>query len=313
LRHSGFDTFIGAFSRWNVSGTDVYGESPATDALPDVKQLQFEQKRKSEGIDVMVKPPLQAPSALKKVGVKNFPGGITYYAENTETGAGMKPLYDYRPDLSWLQEDMRETQRRINEAFYVDLFRMLALSDRRQITATEVAQRHEEKLIMLGPMLERFQHEQLDPSVDITFYHMQKAGLVPPPPVEIGRGELKVEYISLLAQAQKAVGVGAIERLVGFVGNIAGAKPDALDKIDSDQAIDEYAEMLGTPPKIVRSDDVVQAERDARAEAAAQQQMAQQASGLAQGAKVLSEADTGRQNLLTDVLSGVAGANGPGA
>lgn len=109
----------------------------------------------------------------------------------------------------------------------------------------------------------------------------------------------------MMAQAQKAVGTGAIERLAGFVGNMAAVKPEVLDKFDADQTVDEYAEMLGVPPKIVVSDDIVQATREARAEQQQQMQQMEQAAQGAQAAKVLADADTGGQNALTDVIGGL--------
>jgi hypothetical protein len=130
---------------------------------------------------------------------------------------------------------------------------------------------------------------------------------------------LKVEYISVMAQAQRAIGTGAIERLAGFVGNLAAVKPEVLDKFDADQSIDEYAEMLGVPPKIVVSDDQVAEIRQQRAEMEQQHMQMQQAQAGAdvastgaqavnqgaQAAKVLSEADTEGNNVLANILGGM--------
>jgi hypothetical protein len=189
---------------------------------------------------------------------------------------------------------------------------MLTMSSRRQITAREIDERHEEKLLMLGPVLERLHSELLDPLIDRTFNIMLRNGLVPPPPEELGGVDLKVEYISVMAQAQRAIGTGAIERLAGFVGNLAAVKPEVLDKFDADQSVDEYAEMLGVPPKIVVSDENVQKIRAERAEMEQQHMMMEQAQAGAnvantgaQAAKVLSEADTEGNNVLNNILGGL--------
>ena len=189
---------------------------------------------------------------------------------------------------------------------------MLTLSSRRQITAREIDERHEEKLLMLGPVLERLHSELLDPLIDRTFNIMMRNNLMPEPPKELDGIDLKVEYISVMAQAQRAIGTGAIERLAGFVGNLAAAKPEVLDKLDADQSIDEYAEMLGVPPKIVVSDDQVAKIRAQRAEMQKQQMMMDQAQSSvqmagtgAQAAKVLSEADTDGNNVLSNILGGM--------
>ena len=130
---------------------------------------------------------------------------------------------EVRIDLSHLTEDIAEVQGRIKQAFYADLFLMMAESDRREITAREVDERHEEKMLMLGPVLERLHDELLDPLVTRVFNIMARAGLfadIPLPPA-LRVEHLQVEFISMLAQAQKAVATGAIERFWQFGGQIA--------------------------------------------------------------------------------------------
>jgi hypothetical protein len=115
---------------------------------------------------------------------------------------------------------------------------------------------------------------------------------------------LKIEYISVLAQAQRMVGITAIEQSVGFIGNIAALFPEAKDKLNVDEAIDQYTDMLGTPPKIIRSDDMAGKIRAERAQQQAAMIQAQNAAAAVQGAKVLSETDTGGNNALTALLGG---------
>jgi hypothetical protein len=312
LGDSGYEEFPVMAPRWHVTGVDIYGRSPAMDVLGDVKMLQIEQKRKAQGIDKMINPPMQAPSSLRGQAASVLPGGVTYVDSMQGTQGGFRPTYEVNPRLAELQQDIAETQNRIQHGFYSDLFQMLTLSNRRQITAREIDERHEEKLLMLGPVLERLHSELLDPLIDRTFNIMIRNNLVPPAPEELNGVDLRVEYISVMAQAQRAIGTGAIERLAGFVGNLAAAKPEVLDKFDADQSVDEYAEMLGVPPKIVVSDDDVLSLREQRAQAQQQQmQAAQMQQGAdvintgAQAAKVLSEADTEGNNVLSNILGGM--------
>jgi hypothetical protein len=305
LSDKGFEEFPVLAPRWHVTGVDIYGRSPGMDVLGDVKALQIEQKRKAQGIDKMVNPPLQAPSSLRGQSATVLPGGVTYVDTMQGTQGGFRPTYEVNPRLAELQQDIGETQYRIRQGFYSDLFQMMTQSDRRQITAREIDERHEEKLLMLGPVLERLHTELLNPLIDRTFNIMARNDLLPPAPEELGGVTLKVEYISVMAQAQKAIGTGAIERLAGFVGNMAAAKPDVLDKFDADQSVDEYAEMLGVPPKIVVPDDIVQQIREERAAQVQQQQMMEQVNQGAQAAKVMSDADTGGDNILSDIIGGI--------
>lgn len=306
LDESGFDEFPVMAPRWNLTGEDVYGHSPGMDALGDIQQLQAMQRRMIQSIDKMVNPPMVAPTSMQNKKASLLPGDITY-VDTTQGSTGFKPAHELRMPLQELQLLVGETQMRIKRCFYEDLFLMLANSDRRQITAREIEERHEEKLLMLGPVLERQNEDLLDPLIDRTFAIMLRRGEVPPPPPEISGQELKVEYISIMAQAQKLVATSGLERFVGFVGNLAAANPAIADKLDFDQVVDEYSDMLGVPPKIVRPDEEVAKIREGRAQAIAAQQRAEQLQQIAQGAKLLSETDMNGDSALTRMAAAGGG------
>lgn len=311
LRESGFHEFPIFSPRWEVTGEDDYGTAgPGMDSLGDAKALQLQQKRKAMAIDKLIDPPLQAPSALRNNLVSGLPGKITY-VDDRSGNQSVKKLYDVNYDLNAVLQDIGECQDRINRAFYVDLFLMLAMSDRREMTATEVAERHEEKLLMLGPVLERLNDELLDPLIDRTFSIMVRRSMpywdgrlegtpmIPAPPPELDGMDLRVEYISMLAQAHRMVALGSIERLTGFAMNIAQIVPGAMDKIDWDQSIDEYSQALSTPPSMVRSDDEVARIRQQRQQQEQQQAMIENAPAVATAAKSLSETKLEDDNALS--------------
>ena len=301
LMESGYRKFPAYVPRWDVLSGDVYGRCPGMDTLGDIKQLQHQQKRKAQAIDKMVNPPMVAPTSLKGKPSTVLPGQTTY-VDPMQGGQGFVPAYQVQPRISELQMDIAEVQNRIQRGFYADLFAMMINSDRRQMTATEVVERHEEKLVLLGPVLQRINVELLDPLLDDVFEYALEAGLLPEPPEALAGEELEVEYISLLAQAQQAVAASSLERVMGFAGNLVAVFPDIVDGIDSDEALRQYSEILGTSPDVIISDEELQAKRQARAEEQQQMQAMEQASQLAQGAKVLSETDTQNPNALTELL-----------
>ena len=129
-----------------------------------------------------------------------------------------------------------------------------------------------------------------------------RARKLPPAPRELQGGDLKVDYISLLAQAQRAVGTGAISQLTRFVGALAPARPELFDKLDLDQAVDEMGGMLGVPPKLIVADDRVKAVREQRARRQQMAATAQAAVTATEGAKTLAETPTDGRNALTDLL-----------
>ena len=292
--------------RWDVLSGDVYGRSPGMDTLGDIKQLQHQQKRKAQAIDKMVNPPMVASVNLRGKPSTTLPGGNTY-VDPTQGGQGFTPAYQVQPRINEMMMDIQEVQERIQRGFYADLFAMMINSDRRQMTATEVAERHEEKLVLLGPVLQRLNVELLDPLLDDVFDFAMDAGLLPPVPEVLEGQELEVDYISLLAQAQQAVSATSIERTLGFAGNMAGVFPNIVDVIDSDFALREYSEVMGNNPKLLKpKKEVDQARADQAQEAQVAQGM-EAAGGMAQSAKVLSETDTQTPNALTDLLSAGGG------
>ena len=280
LSRSGFDEFPAYCPRWDVTGEDIYGtDCPGMTALGDIKGLQLEERRKAQAIDKMVNPPLRGPSSLRNVPVSTLPGSLTVY-DSAGNGEGLQSIYNVNPQVGELMLDIQAVERRIDTAFYADLFmaisNMAGIQPKNQL---ELSHRDAERLLQLGPVLERMQGEFLSPLIDRQFNQIMRAGILPDPPKELQNKTLKVKYISTLAIAQRSVATGGIERLAGFVGGLmASGFPEVGDKFDADQAVDEYARAIGTPPKVTRPDDVVDEIRASRAEA----QQAQQAMEMAE-------------------------------
>jgi len=305
LKTSGYDRFPCQVPRWETTDDEPWGVGVGMDAIGDTKAIQLKEREKAKGLQKMISPPTSAPNEMRmgQFPVSGLPGGVTYRPPNTNADA-IKPLYEVNLPLQYLQQDIQMDEGRINKAFYADLFLMLAQSDRRQMTATEVAERHEEKLIQLGPVVERLGNEYLDPCIERAFEIMFQHDQIAPPPEEIQEMPLKVEYISILAQAQKQVGIGAIEKFMSFTGYAAQFFPDAVDKIDIDQSIDEVGNMLGVPSRIIVGDAAVAKKRKARQDQQQQQQQMQMGMASVSAAKDLAETPIGDVSAL-EALSGL--------
>jgi lipopolysaccharide biosynthesis protein len=210
--------------------------------------------------------------------------------------------------------DIQDVRERIRSSFYADLFLMLSNAADTRMTATEVAERHEEKLLMLGPVLERLHNELLDPLIDITFNHMITSNTLPPPPPELQGMDLSVEFISMLAQAQRAIGTNGLDRFVGNLGAVAQFKPDVLDKFNADKWADIYSDMLGVDPSVIVAGEQVAMIREARNKMQAQQAQIEASQQASVTAKNLAQAPTGNQpNALTDMMNMFSGYNSPSA
>lgn len=303
LNESGFNRFPVLAPRWVVTGNDVYGTSPGMECLGDVKQLQHQQLRKGQAIDYQVNPPLQVPTKYKEAAKARLPGGV-FYVDSMGQNQGVRSAFDVNLNLQHLMLDIQDVRERIRSAYYADLFLMLANDNRSGITATEVAERHEEKLLMLGPVLERLHNELLSPLIDMAFDYAARAGILPEAPPELEGMDLNVEFISVLAQAQRAVATQGMDRLLSTVGQMASLKPDVLDKIDFDQVVDNYGEAYGVDPKAILPDSEVAALRQQRAAAMQAQAAAATAPQVVESARTASEIDTGN---LQDVLTSLQG------
>lgn len=302
LRKAGFEEFPVYAPRWSVTGEDIYGtDSPGMIALGDARGLQLEEKRKAQAIDKMVNPPLRGPASLRNSPISTLPGGVNLYVGAAEQK--LEPIHNVNPNIAELRADMQSVEQRINEAFYADMF--LAISNMDGIqprNQLELSQRNEERLLQLGPVLEQLHGEFLDKLIDRTFAQMARAGVLPEAPPDLGGQALKVKYVSSLAMAQRAVATGGIERVAAFIGQIGQMNPSALDKFDADQAIDEYAQAVGTSPRLIVPDDDVAVLRQQREAQARQQQQMMQAAQAVESAKTASEASLEGDSVLSQAL-----------
>ena len=187
--------------------------------------------------------------------------------------------------------------------------------DKNNMTAQEVAERQQEKIMMMGPILYRLQTELLDPLVSLLFGIASDNKLLPPPPKQIAGLPLKVEYTSILAQAQKQLGIQQISRVVGFVQSViqalGGQDTSIADGIDWDQTLREVCDAEGTPAKMNKDQAVIDQIRAQRAKAQQQQQQMAMAEQAANAAHKVGSIPTGPGTLhgaLTGAKPAMAGA-----
>lgn len=291
LQQAGFNELPGIFARWEVTANDAYGTSPAMDALADVIQLQLETKRKAQGIDKVVNPPIIADIQLEHRPTALMPNGITYVAGSN--GIGAKPLYQIQPPLQEMTEDIREVQFRIRETLHNDLFRMISQLDTVR-SATEIDARREEKLVLLGSVLDRFEKEALSPAIARIYSIMERRGLLPEPPPTLDDGtRIETEFVSILSTAQRAVSVGPTERWLQLIGSVAPLAPEIVQVPDWSELIRNYGTNIGVPAKDMRSREELAQIQEAEVQRAAEEQAALRTGELIQAGQTLSETDVG--------------------
>lgn len=305
LSEKGYDFFPVMAPRWEVAGEDTYGtNSPGMLCLGDVKQLQLGEKRIAAAIDQKVKPSMIGPTTLKNAKASILPGDITYLDER-EGSKGFRRLFEVDFDIRELEGKQQQIRERISRAYYEDLFLMLANTNRTQITAREIDERHEEKLLALGPVLERINQDLLDPLIENAYLIMSESELLPQLPEELQDADYEVEYVSIMAQAQKLAGIGNIERLMGFVGQLAQFNPIVLDKVKLEDIVEEYGSLSGVDPDLITTEEEMEKLKQAKAQVAAQEQQMIQAQQMAQTGKALSETKMDEDTALGQLVGGV--------
>jgi hypothetical protein len=308
LRKRGFNERAAIIGRWDLVANDPYGRSPGMDALPDIKQLQQETRRKAQGIDKGINPPLVADAQLKNQPASLLPGGITFLQGMMSSGAdGMKTAYgNWRPDIKSISEDLAEVRQRIKDVFFNNLFQVATqFETRSNITAMEWDMRKSESLMMLTPVIERLQSEVLATSIDRVWGISARARILPPPPPEVAGKDLDIEYTSMLTLSQKAAQAGSIERIFQFAGQLGALDPAIIDNIDFDMGFNIYANLLNADPRMIRAPQQLTVIRQQRAQQQAQQQQLQTAETLAKAGQNASQIDVGGgQNLVQRMVGG---------
>lgn len=315
LSESGYKDFPVLCPRWDSIGEDVYGTSPAMDAIGDVKQLQEMERQAAAGLAKEVNPPLLVRGGAKVAQINVSPGAINRIA-STDGESGIFPIYNVQLNLAALEQKMEKVEQRIKRAFFEDLFLIVSqLDDVR--TATDIIERKAEKLLMLGPVIQGLERELLNPLITRTFGILEERGLFGDVPEELAdekksvteknratalKDHLRPVYESAFTSAQKSQSTGHIQSFMQLVGPIIGADPNSALRVNFDEIITEIAMKTGITAQAIRDDEEVDSLRQ-QAQQAQQAQMAtEQMVQGAQGAKLLSDTQITDQNALGMML-----------
>lgn len=302
LSESGFDVQPFYAPRWSTIGHNPWGYSPGMEALPSLRELQLQVKRGNEAMDHLVKPEKVVDARVKLTGQ---PGSIVSVPSISEQLVAVPYQMPYQA-LNSIAEQVERCHRQIDTMSYADLFMAITnMAGVQPRTVEEIASRNEEKLTQLGPVIERVNVEKLEVVIEWVFARMERMGLLPDPSEELDGIDLNINFVSILTQLQRMVGIGQIERTASFIGNLAGMFPEAGDKLNVDEMIDEFASRAGAPAKIIRTAEQVDGIRQQRAQAQQAQQMADAMPAMQQGAdaaRLLSETDVGGSPLLDQMM-----------
>lgn len=310
LRRSGFYESPLICGRWNVVGENIWGKGAAQDCLGSTLSLQVWERLLAQAAEKHGDPPVLFGSDVDPRRANLLPGEPIFVDTKDVSKAAM-PVYSVDMRLDSGLKMVERIEGRINDAMYRTLFQMFSESDRREITAEEIRARASEKMQVLGPVVERNVTEVLGPSVQRTLGICQRRGMLPPMPTEMQGQKFKLEFVSILAQAQKMSAVNNVTQFLGILGNEVAVDQGILDNVDLDEAARYVADNLSVPAKLIRAPEEVQAIRADRQRQQQQAQAAENAQKLAQAAQNLSQAKPGEGSLLDHALPALAGGAEP--
>ncbi len=269
LSEGGFKEFPYAVPRWTKTSGETYGRGPGQAMLPDIKMVNKMMETTLKGAQKTVDPPLMVSDDSVIGRVRLTPGGLTLVRPFTDVP--IKPLItDARIDFGYQVVD--DVRQRIRAGFYVD---QLQLNEGPQMTATEVMQRTEEKLRLMGPVLGRQYFEFLRPVIERVFGIMVRKGMIPPAPEVIAGRKFDVRYSSLIARAQRMNDGQNFTRALTVLAPILQVYPETKDILNADAAARYVLDIYGSPHKLNNTEEQIKEIRDARAQA--QAQLAQEA------------------------------------
>lgn len=308
LSIGGYHEFPVTIGRWSAKSSDVYGSgSPGIWSLGDAKQIQVQWRDIMSGVELGVKPPVQAPSdILSNGGINLMPAAANYYNPTGNNDGGIRPIFENKLDIASALSVQTETEECIKNHFNYKVFQMLSDMDKGTRTAREIIELSAEKMSQMGSLVDRMETEILPQTIERVLAIGFRAGVYPPPPQSVQGMDMNIEYESILSQAQRQNQITPIIDTVTEVINMAATAqvPEILDKVDFDVAVSAIGDLNGVPPGLIRSDDQVAAIRQARAQQQQQMNAAAMAAQSAQTAKTASQADLSGNNALTQVLGG---------
>jgi len=279
LGESGYDEMPYVVPRWLKSSTELgFGHSPAMACLADTKMLNKMSEITIRAAEKQIDPPLMVPDDGFMLPVRTVPSGLNFYRSGTRDRIEPLNIGANQP-LGLAMEDQR--RQAIRSAFYVD---QLIMSQNQTMTATEVIQRTEEKMRLLGPVLGRLQAEFLQPLIERTFNILSREKALPAPPEFMADFDIEIEYVSPIAKAQRSGEVQSIVRMLEMLAPLQQLEPGITDWIDFDGLAKHAIRVLGIPAAVVRGREEVEMIRAQRQQAQQAEQEQMQAMQMAEAA-----------------------------
>jgi len=296
IAERGFHEFPYVVPRWDTSAEEVYGRSPAMIALADVQTLNQMGKTILRAGHKAVEPPLAIPHDGLHSPARTWPGGNTYFKSSIlEKTNGRSPIFPIETgsNLPLGLEMQNQTRDMVYAAFFRNVLQLPTAGP--QMTATEVLQRREEFMRIIGPTFGRLEADYNGPTIERVFNVMMRAGAFAPWPDALDGQDVRFEFQSAVSRIGKLVEAAAFGKTMEDLSPLASVDLAVMDHFDNDEISRDVAEANGVPQRWLRDVDAVEAMREQRAQQAQQAQLDDDAERVLAGAATVADMGKGQQ------------------
>jgi hypothetical protein len=296
VKRKGYDVDPYAVWRHRKNSDEIYGYSPAHDAMVSIKKAHQFDKTMLKAAQLAVEPALNVPEQMRGSNELNRPNGRNYFERGGDTASAIHNGQNYPVGV----DREERIQKIIEEKYRVEFFLILSRAER-EMTAFEIAERQSEKAVLLGPQVDRLEEEGLSKVFDIVSDIADKAGRLPEPPqilidaVEQNKAEGKPPilitpaFTGPLAIAQKmAFSLRPIRNYLNEIAQAAVVVPSLVDHIHPDRLNEAIVDAVNPPMRILRTKDELKEKREADAAALAAQEQQQMLGAAAEAYPKLS-------------------------
>lgn len=272
-----------------------WGFSPAMKALPFARMLNAAAKTNMRQMMKQTDPPMAMPHNAFLMPFNANPRALNYYNKDHMSG-GSKDVFEFgnKGNVQTGLTAVEYYSGAVKRIMYNDIFLKFE-GITKQMQNPEVMEMINEKMSMLGPAVGRYITEILTPIIIRTVGILWRKGKLPEPPDEMRDDPTYlIDFVGVLAQAQRRAELNTLITGMTLVGQAAEYDPRVLHKIDGDKFVDEVWSITGAPVQVLRPDSEVEKIRDAEVEGAAKAQELAQAGA---GAGIAKDATQAEKNL----------------
>lgn len=289
LEEGGYKTFPYIVPRWSKLAGEVYASSPAMSCLPDIQMINHMMKEVIISAQLSNRPPIIAVEDSLFPPVSLVPGSLLIKSAGSEFPQPL--LSGSSPQITF--EMMNHARQHIQSCFFIDFLKNDFKKERQ--TAYEIADRRDEKLMMLSPILGRLEEEFLSPTIDrMVALFSEHTELAKASPLfdPASKSRFKIFFTSTASRAQLSGKAAQINRVIQEVIPLANVYPEILQRFHPDRLVDEITTLRAVSPNILRTDAELRKLQEAQQQQMQQQQLLEAAPAAAGAIKDVAHAQS---------------------